>query len=198
MSHHTLKFHEEDLIRLYYVEGKSYQAIGKIYGKSREAIRLALNEARPNRFAGSEFREFWDTVRREQDAAIKKAEFERIAPRCVICGDKVLRKTGGQGRNRTCSPEHSALWTRARFLLDPVLKQRQRISMAHSVLRNREKHATGAVTWAENILAGKLPVNQESPESTQSNSLAQQAYREVMRIRAEKGYNPDEQIDRPG
>jgi predicted transcriptional regulator len=178
---------KEDIARKYFEEGRSYQEIANEYGKSREAVRQFLNRHFPDREPGRKFRSALRAEDRADREAARAMERRIDAPPCVVCGDPVTRSTGGRGKRKTCSPAHSKLWARARFLLDPELREAQRQSMARSILRYRGEHKQSAVNWATKVVNGE-PIN--SRTYVMEGSLARQAYDEVMRIRAEKGYTP--------
>lgn len=179
-----LKTYKKDIHQAYFVEGQSYQQIADRYGKSREAVRQFLNNHFPEEpVKGREFRQQRRQEDREKrEAALEEAR-EKIAPVCVVCYSPVLRKTGGRGPNRTCSPYHSELWSKARFLLDPDLRERQRQSMARSILRYPNLHKPSSVDWAHRVIGGQ-PVN--SGNRTHQDSQARQAYEEVLQIREGK------------
>lgn len=180
----SLSDHEQEIATLYFGEGKSYQDIADQFGVSREAVRQFLNRHFPDRVGGR-------TFRKELRSAEKKATEEALlearkagAPECAVCYDPVTRKTGGRGENRTCSAHHSELWSKARFLLNEELRERQRLSMANSILRYHESHLPSAVAWAQKVVNGE-PINTRT--YVRKESQARQAYEEVMQIRAERG-----------
>lgn len=179
----SLAEHEKDIAQAYFGEGKSYQEIANEYGKSREAVRQFLNRHFPDRVGGRTFRRELRTAERRKEEEVSRAEREVDAPKCVVCFTPVTRKTGGRGTNRTCSPECSELWSKARFLLDPVLKERQRLSMAKSILRYPQNHVESTVQWAKKVVNGD-PI--ETRTYVRQNSQAREAYEEVLRIRARR------------
>lgn len=166
---------------MYFGEGKSYQEIAEVFGVSREAVRQFLNRRFPDRVGGRTFRQ--ELVAADKAVAEEKDLEKRIAeaPACVVCYEPVTRRTGGRGNNRTCKPEHSDLWSRARFLLDPELRKRQRLSMANSILRHKKSHLPSSIGWAERLVEGE-PINTKNYK--RANSGARKAFEEVMRIRA--------------
>lgn len=168
--------HEGDIARMYFGEGESYQEIADRYGVSKEAVRQFLNRHFPNRVGGRLFRQ--QLARAEKELA--KEANDGVS--CAVCFGPVTRRTGGRGENRTCSTTHSELWAKARFLLDPVLRERQRLSIARSIIRYPDQHPDSQVRWATKLIEGK-PIN--SKAYSRRDSEAQRAYDEVMRIRKE-------------
>lgn len=179
----NLPDYHDEIERLYFVDGKTYQEIGDRFERSREAVRQYLNRNFPDREKGTDFRHKIKVESRakKEDKARRERQINSLP--CVICGEPVLRNTGGKGIRRTCSPEHSVLWSRARFLLDDELRERQRLSMARSILKYREDHLPGAISWSLKIINGE-PVN--SKPQTRKDSKARLAYEEVVQIRANK------------
>lgn len=179
--------HRDEIERLYFEHGESYQEIADRFGKSREAVRQFLNRYFPGRTPGRTFRQgINEQERLDRETAEEEARRAEAEP-CVICGDPVVRGIGGRGKHKTCSPEHSRLWASARFLLDPSLREKQRISIAQSTLRYADDRPASAVKWARKVVNGE-PINTRT--YTIIGSKAQAAYEEVMRIRKEKGYRP--------
>ena len=179
----SLLDHKEDIARMYFVQGKSYQEVADEFGVTREAVRQFLNRQFPDRQRGHAFRQ--EFRRAERDRAKTEDLKARTvdAPPCVVCYEPVTRRTGGRGTNRTHSPECSELWSKARFLLDEGLREKQRLSMAHSILRYKESHLPSAITWANKVIK-KKPINART--YIRRDSEARRAYDEVMRIRAGK------------
>ena len=178
-----LSDHREEIAHSYFEEGESYQEIANRYGKSREAVRQFLNKYFPDRVPGVSFRKELN----EQKRAVVEAErvakaLERAVP-CVVCGDPVLRRTGGQGTKRACSSKHSSLWAKARFLLDEEMGFRQRRSTAKSILKHPRDHSAGKVSWAKKVVAGKASAGRKFAPR---DSEARRAYEEVMEIRKAK------------
>lgn len=184
MKPSALSEHTDDIERMYFEQGQSYQEIGDKFGRSREAIRQFLNRHFSDKVRGRDFRSQWIAAERAESDAAEERQRVEDAPKCVICFDPVTRRTGGRGDNRTCSPEHSDLWAQARFLLDPVLREKQRQSMAKSILNHPDKHVDSAKRWAEKVRNGETI---EARTYVRKDSQARRAYDEVMRIRAEKG-----------
>jgi len=181
----ALSEHKDDIARLYFEEGHSYQEIADQYGVSREAVRQFLNRYFPERKPGREFRSELRAEKREEKSEEEHQERVKDAIPCIICGDPVTRPLGGRGKRKTCSPEHSKLWSKARFLLDDELREAQRHSMARSILKYQDSHLPSAVAWATKIVNGE---HINSRTYVMKGSQARLAYEEVMRIRAEKGY----------
>lgn len=179
--------HKDEIHDLYFEQGKPMQEIGDKYGKSREAVRQFLNRHYPDRETGREFRSRLRAEERERTATEVEEAKVKDAPPCVICGEPVTRPTGGRGSRRTCSTEHSNLWAKARFLLDPELRERQRQSIARSILKFRQHKKQNEIEWALKVVNGE-PINTRT--YVMPGSQARKAFDEVMRIRAEKGYNP--------
>src|SRR3954469_3788629 len=96
MPHHQLRDHKDAIEKMYFRDGASYQEIADTYGKSREAVRQFLNREfdRAPR-AGVAFRHEIQKEAKEQAREELQAALREAAPLCVICGDPVLRKTGG-------------------------------------------------------------------------------------------------------
>lgn len=181
-----LSDHADDIERMYFDEGMSYQWIADQYGVTREGIRQFLNRkfSGTGRPMGREFRS--DLRRAEKAEAESRHLVERKADvqPCVVCYDPVLRKTGGRGANRTCTPKHAKLWSQARFILDPKQKQKQRLSMANSILKYPDNHVKSARMWAQRVIDGEATTR----TYIRKDSGARRAYEEVVRIRIEKGY----------
>lgn len=71
---------------------------------------------------------------------------------CVVCGDPVPEK-----RRKTCSTECSRIYRAARHLVSDEAREAQRLSMARSILSNRERYGgTAKWRWAERVLSGAL------------------------------------------
>lgn len=179
----TLSTYIDDIEQAYFVEGQSYQEIANRYGKSREAVRQFLKNYFPERSRGREFRQQRRQEDREKRETLAEEAREKAAPLCAVCYSPVLRRTGGRGPNRTCSPHHSELWSKARFLLDPELREKQRQSMARSILRYPNLHKPSSVDWAHRVIRGQ-PVN--SGNRIHQDSQARRAYEEVLQIRKGK------------
>lgn len=184
----VLSDYKDEIEQLYFVERLTYEEIADRYGKSREAVRQFLNRHFPDRVPGREFRRVIAQEEREaKDVESEPDPTDR--PKCVICGDPISSGTGGRGGRKTCSTRHSELWSRARFLLDPVLRERQRQSMARSILRHKKSRQQTSIDWAKKIINGE-PINTRT--YVMPDSKAQRAYDEVMKIREEKGYHPSD------
>src|SRR3954468_4064181 len=179
----SLAGHELEIKEMYFNEGKPMQEIGDHFGVSREAVRQYLNRHFPGEVGGREFRKQIMAAEREANDAEDLEQRMAEALPCVVCYEPVTRRTGGRGDNRTCQPAHSKLWSSARFLLDPELRKRQRLSIANSILRHKHAHEPSAITWAKKVRDGK-PI--DSRTYVRSNSGAREAYEEVMRIRSKK------------
>lgn len=179
----VLSDHIEAIGKMYFEQGLNYRAIGEHFGKSGEAVRQVLDRHFPDRVGGRAFRK--QLLEAEKAAAAEQELEERRAdaPPCVVCYGPVLgRRAGAKGKNRTCSPEHAQLWSRARFLLDPGMRAKQRKSMARSTLKYPENHKATSLAWAEKVLADK-PVAARNGEYIR-RSASREAYDEVKRIRA--------------
>ena len=179
----SLSDHKDDIARMYFGEGRSYQEIGDHFGKTREAVRQFLNRHFPGRVGGRTFRQELRNAERkrieEKDLEIRRA----IAPPCIICYKPVTRKTGGRGTNRTCCSEHSELWSKARFLLNPELRDRQRLSMARSIIKYQDFRPSSAVSWANKVVKGES-INTRT--YAYRDSEARRAYEKVLQIREGK------------
>lgn len=186
---YVLSDHLDVIEKMYFEQGLNYRKIGEHFGKSGEAVRQVLASNFPDRVRGRAFRK--EVLQAEkaaaevEKAAIEEQELEERrakAPRCVVCYGPVLgRRAGAKGTNQTCSPEHAQLWSRGRFLLDPVMRAKQRKSMARSTLKYPENHKASSVAWAEKVLANK-PVAARHGDYIR-DSASREAYEEVMRIR---------------
>jgi len=86
-------------------------------------------------------------------------------------------------RQRTCSPECSSAWAKARFRLDPEAHLRQRRTQARSILRHPEKHPETRVAWAMRMLSGDPPP--PNRRFTQGGSEASRVEAEVLARRDE-------------
>lgn len=176
--------HKDDIAELYFGQGQSYQEIADRYGRSREAVRQFLNRHFPHKVRGREFRRQLVNEERIRVEAEDLEQRKVDAPLCAVCWEPVTRRTGGRGTNRTCKSEHAALWAKARFLLDDDLRKRQRVSMANSILKNRQSHSSSAVAWAQKVVSG---LDTETRTYERKDSGARQAYDEVMKIRKKRG-----------
>jgi len=187
----SLLDHEDDIAKMYFVEGHSYQEIADVHGTSREAVRQFLNRRFPDRVDGRTFRKEFRSAERERMEAEELESRNVEAPSCVVCYKPVTRKTGGRGANRTHSSECSKLWAKARFLLDDNLRRRQRLSMAKSILKYRDNHPPSAISWANKVVSGGL-INART--YVRKDSETRRAYDEVMRIRAEGKVHGHQQV----
>lgn len=173
---------KDEIENMYFGQGLSYQEIANHYGKSREAIRQFLNRHFPERVSGKEFRSKLNQQRRNhvrQLVAERKAE---VKGKCVICYGPVYSNYGGpQAKARTCSPEHAQLWVKARYILDPSSKKRQRISTARSILKNKDKYSEASVRWATRVIKDGMPPKRSYRINS---SEASAAYEEILKIRA--------------
>lgn len=174
--------HKDEIEKMYFGQGLSYQEIANHYGKSREAVRQFLNRYFPERISGKEFRSKLNQQRRNH---VRKLIEERKAEptgKCVICFGPVFLNYGGpHAKARTCSPEHAQLWVTARYILDPSSRKRQRISTAKSILKNKDRYAEASVRWANRVLKEGMPPKRSYRIN---NSKASAAYDEILKIRA--------------
>lgn len=173
--------YKDEIERLYFGQGLSYQEIANQYGKSREAIRQFLNRHFPERVSGKEFRSKLNTQRRSHVQQLINERKAEVKGQCVICGGPVTSNYGGpRAKARTCSPEHAELWVKARYILDPNSKKRQRISTAKSILKNEERYSESATRWAKRVLKDGMPPKRSYRIN---NSEASAAYEKVLEIR---------------
>jgi len=146
----------DEITDLYFMQGWSYRAIGKKFGKSGEAIRQFLNREYPGRPSGKKFR-------KEVVAAQNKArEEERIkqldsGQKCAVCPNIVYKHITEKMKEKhlTCSTECSRIWSSARYRLDPEIKERHRLSQAKSILKYPENHKDSEIKWAKKLLNGE-------------------------------------------
>lgn len=177
--------YKDEIERLYFGQGLSYQEIANQYGKSREAIRQFLNRHFPERVSGKEFRSKLNNQRRSHVQQLLSERRAEVKGYCVICGGPVTSNYGGpRAKARTCSPEHAQLWVKARYILDPNSKQRQRISTAKSILKHEERYSESSVRWAKRVLSDGMPAKRSY---NISGSEASAAYQQVLKIRQEMG-----------
>jgi len=173
---------KDEVVRLYFDEGWSYQAIADLYGRSREAVRILLNRYNPDREPGVVFRQRLRDEEKKSKKVVQDQVNLREAPPCVVCFNPVTKKAAiaSPHKHWTCCHEHAVLWSRARFILDDELWEQQIASTARSILRYPEEHDEGEVAWADRITSGEI-----SPQRrfTRKGSKSQQAFEEVMGIR---------------
>lgn len=175
--------YKDEIEKMYFGQGLSYQEIANHYGKSREAIRQFLNRQFPERISGKEFRAKLNNQRQAHVRQLVKERRSEVKGECIICGGPVFDNYGGpHAKARTCSSEHAQLWVKARYILDPSSKKRQRVSTAKSVLKHPERYSESSVRWANRVLKEGMPPKRKYRINT---SEASAAYEEVMRIRAE-------------
>lgn len=173
--------YKDEIERLYFGQGLSYQEIANQYGKSREAIRQFLNRHFPERISGKEFRSKLNVQRRSHVQQLISERKAEVKGHCIICGGPVTSNYGGpRAKVRTCSPEHAELWVKARYILDANSKKRQRISTAKSILKNEERYSESAIRWAKRVLDDGMPPKRSYRIN---NSEASTAYEKVLEIR---------------
>lgn len=175
--------YKDEIERMYFGQGFSYQEIANHYGKSREAIRQFLNRHFPERMSGKEFRAKLNNQRRTHINQLIQESRNKVTGQCIICGGNVTTNRGGpNAKARTCGPEHAQLWVKARYILDPNSKKRQRISTAKSVLKHPDRYSDSSVRWANRVLNEGMPPKRKYRINS---SEASAAYNEVMKIREE-------------
>lgn len=174
--------HKDEIEKMYFGQGFSYQEIANHYGKSREAIRQFLNRHFPERISGKEFRAKLNNQRQTHFRQLMQETRTKVRGQCVICGGNVTTNRGGpHAKARTCSPQHAQLWVKARYILDPNSKKRQRNSTAKSILKHPERYSDSSVRWANRVLNDGMPPKRKYRINS---SEASAAYEEVLRIRA--------------
>lgn len=192
--------HADEIYDLYYDKEQSYAYIGRALGErlrkhspkenrpyTREAIRLVLNAYAPDRVPGKDFRkDKYEQAKNERQLQELVERLKEAVP-CVICGCWVIRRTGyrqrkdGQEIKRTCSTQCSQLWTEVRYKLDNEARERQRKSLAKSILKKPGSRADSEVKWAKSILTQDAPVPNRT--YSQEGSKASEAMEQVKKLR---------------
>lgn len=174
---------DDDILRMYLVDGLSYRGIARVLGKSHEWVRRYILSKRNDPRYSSQLTDSSALRRRHKPKPVEREKDDRPdkqLPPCVICGKLVTRRVGGSGTHRTCSPEHARLWARVRFVLDEEGRQKQRLFLARSILKDPKKHSSGQINWAVGVINGRLP---GKPYRPKPGSKVYEAYRQVLEIR---------------
>lgn len=176
--------HKDEIEKMYFGQGLSYQEIANHYGKSREAVRQFLNRYFPERISGKEFRSKLNKQRRDHVRQLVEERKAEVKGECVICGGPVFSNYGGaHAKARTCSSEHAQLWVKARYILDPSSRKRQRVSTAKSILKNPKKYSDASIRWANRVLKEGMPPKRSYRINS---SEASEAYEKILKIRQKK------------
>lgn len=132
-------------------KGASLAALSVAWGLSAtEVNRIAreqLGEARYATVSQKRLRAQSKTAGRRRRSPMR----QRKLSHCAVCGVEL-----DPGRKVTCNAEHSDVWRRRRYTIDPAERQQHRIQRARMVLAAPDKYAD-RVEWARAVLSGNPP-----------------------------------------
>lgn len=166
MAPDQLESYEYATIAGRYIGGESYAAIGRDYGVSRERIRQIVKEVQPDAKARRRALEALnENVKAQRQAEAEAQRFiDRLQEvidqdlRCATCGGWVIRDTGRDDENKTCSSECAKAWVVLKSFPE-VAGDVHRNHMATSILGNKEKYSDAEIEWAQRMQEDAPPPN---------------------------------------
>lgn len=160
-----------DIVYLYLTGRYTYEALGIMFGVTRERVRQILGEN------GIEPKILLAERKQQREDERKFIEFAQAASDarvCIVCEFWVLRRTG----RTICSLKCSRIFKQNKHRLD---FERFVVIQAKSILRHANARPVSAVAWAENTLARQAAGLPLSPNRQFSipGSMASESLKEV-------------------